>query len=113
NSIAMLMSGRAKDKGLAIQVEFDETVPDNFYADPQRIRQVLLNLVGNAIKFTDRGSVTIRVSPAIKNTGKTHNKITNIRFEVIDTGIGISPETQDKLFQAYVQADASISRRFG
>ena len=103
-SVATLMSGRAKDKGVGIHVEIDPDLAENFKGDPGRIRQILLNLTSNAIKFTEKGSVLVRVSALNETT---------LRFEIIDTGIGISEESQSKLFQAYVQADASISRRFG
>jgi signal transduction histidine kinase/FixJ family two-component response regulator/HPt (histidine-containing phosphotransfer) domain-containing protein len=105
-SVATLMSGRSKDRGISIIVDVSENLPDAFSGDPSRIRQILLNLVSNAIKFTERGSVTIRI--------RASNEVRDsILFEVIDTGMGISPEGQSKLFQAYAQADSSISRRFG
>lgn len=102
-SVVMLMSGRAEEKGINVTISITDSLPDMFSGDPNRIRQILLNLIGNAIKFTSKGSVTLNI------TG-TKNRI---RFEVIDTGIGIKKDAQDKLFQAYVQADASISRRYG
>lgn len=105
-SVATLMSGRAKDKGLSILVDIDASIHDTLSGDPSRIRQILLNLASNAIKFTEKGSVTIRVTA-------TSNAPLQLRFEVIDTGMGISEEAQSRLFQAYVQADSSISRRFG
>jgi signal transduction histidine kinase/CheY-like chemotaxis protein/HPt (histidine-containing phosphotransfer) domain-containing protein len=107
-SVATLMSGRAKDKGLDIIIEVDEAIPDHLVGDPNRLRQILLNLVSNAIKFTESGSVTIKVAQK-----KADKKTIGLHFSVIDTGMGIAPEVQSKLFQAYVQADASISRRFG
>jgi len=104
NSVATLMSGRAKDKGISINVEVAEGLPEMLQGDPGRVRQILLNLASNAVKFTEKGGVTIRV---------TQSESSMLRFEVVDTGIGISEESQAKLFQAYVQADASIARRFG
>ncbi len=80
--------------------------------DPNRLRQILLNLVGNAIKFTEKGNVTISVQRKPHQQGDYQGQIP-LLFEVIDTGIGVSKENQTKLFQAYVQADASISRRYG
>ena len=102
-SVATLMSGRSLDKGLVINVKIAEELPDNLCGDPNRIRQILLNLISNAIKFTERGSVTLTVNATKDMT----------MFEVTDTGMGISSEAQKRLFQAYVQADSSISRRFG
>jgi CheY-like chemotaxis protein/HPt (histidine-containing phosphotransfer) domain-containing protein len=107
-SVATLMSGRAKEKGLQIIVDINDDIPDNFQGDPNRLRQVLLNLVGNAIKFTQSGHITIKVSSdAVSNASIT------LRFDIIDTGIGISIDAQSQLFKPYAQADASISRRFG
>ena len=108
NSVAALMTGRAKDKGLDIVIDIDNTIPDHLMGDPNRLRQILLNLVSNAIKFTEKGKVTIQVKPEVIDT-----KSLSLIFNIIDTGMGISPDVQAKLFQPYVQADASISRRFG
>ena len=76
--------------------------------DPTRLRQALLNLVGNAIKFTQRGGVTVTVSPTLKSDSGIH-----LRFEVQDTGIGMTPEQVARLFQPFEQADSSTTRRFG
>ena len=104
NSVATLMGGRSKDKGLTITVDISDELGDTFQGDSGRIRQILLNLVSNAVKFTEKGGVTIRVKPGSNNS---------VVFEIIDTGIGISEENQQKLFQPYAQADSSINRRFG
>ena len=92
----------AAAKGIGFEVALDDDVPHFIHADPNRIQQVLLNLTNNAIKFTDSGSVTISVS---------YDKV--IRVEVKDTGIGISPQQQTKLFQKFSQVDGSISRKYG
>jgi signal transduction histidine kinase/CheY-like chemotaxis protein/HPt (histidine-containing phosphotransfer) domain-containing protein len=105
-SVATLMHGRSEAKGLNVIVDIDPLLPDIYSSDVGRIRQILLNLVSNAIKFTERGSVTIKVS-------KKSDDPFSLLFEIIDTGMGISEEGQSKLFQAYSQADASITRRFG
>jgi PAS domain S-box-containing protein len=83
-------------------------VPHQLVGDSTRLRQVLLNLVGNGIKFTSQGEVVVRVQPLTH----THGRI-KLRFEVTDTGIGLSPEQTNKLFQPFTQADTSASRKFG
>lgn len=105
-SIHKLMAVRAREKNLQLELVIGEGVDKYIYGDPHRIQQVLMNLVSNAIKFTAQGGVTIRVS---------HKKGPKpfLVFEIIDTGAGMAPETKNKLFQDYVQADSSISRRFG
>jgi len=86
----------------------EPAVPTQLRGDAAKIKQVLTNLVGNAIKFTETGGVTVRVSCDRENV-----KECELRFKVSDTGIGIAPEIQKNLFQAFVQADASPTRRFG
>ncbi|MEI6350310.1 MAG: ATP-binding protein [Verrucomicrobiota bacterium] len=103
-----VISPTAEKKGIPVVLSFSPDVPTLVLGDPGRLRQILTNLVGNAIKFTDKGSVTVRVSSA-----DSANTPSLLRFEVKDTGIGISPEAKAKLFQPFVQADASTSRRFG
>ncbi|AMY08241.1 Signal transduction histidine-protein kinase BarA [Luteitalea pratensis] len=108
DDVARLMGERATAKGLELTCRVDANVPRNLVGDPGRLRQVLLNLVGNAIKFTERGDVAIRVSASqITETTAT------LRAEVSDTGIGISAQAQTRLFDAFTQADASTTRRFG
>ncbi|NNF10535.1 MAG: PAS domain S-box protein [Acidimicrobiia bacterium] len=97
---------KAAEKGLELTQDIDETVPDGVVGDPGRLRQVLFNLVGNAIKFTHVGSVTV----AVTVTDETEPML---RFEVTDTGIGISPEKLETIFQAFSQADGSMTRRYG
>ncbi|HTV00264.1 MAG TPA: ATP-binding protein, partial [Luteitalea sp.] len=101
-----LMRPRTREKGLTLAADIEGTVPAWLQADPTRLRQVLLNLMGNAVKFTDNGSVTVAVRYAEGTPGV-------LRVEVRDTGEGISPETQARLFQRFAQADSSTSRRFG
>ena len=108
DDVARLMSERAAAKGLDLTCHLAPEVPRNLVGDPGRLRQVLLNLVGNAIKFTEQGDVSIRVT-APHVTGDQ----ANLRFEVTDTGIGIPPEAQARLFEPFTQADASTTRRFG
>ncbi len=105
---AGLMDWRAKEKGLELRCEIGPEVPEHILGDPIRLRQVLLNLIGNAVKFTERGSVVIicKALPAAK-TG------VHLLFEVKDTGIGIPLEKQSTIFEAFAQADGSMTRRFG
>ncbi|MCG8670735.1 MAG: ATP-binding protein [Pseudomonadales bacterium] len=101
-----VFSMRIEEKGLKAYAIVDHNVPEQITSDPTRLRQILLNLVGNGLKFTEKGSLTIRVG-----INATNPRL--IEFQVIDTGIGISPEQKEKLFQAFTQADASTSRKFG
>ena len=103
-----LMALQAAAKHLELVVHVHRDVPDRVSSDPQRLRQCLLNLVGNAIKFTPSGEIVIEVRKEREADGKS---IT--RFEVRDTGIGISPETLSTLFRPFVQADSSTTRHFG
>ncbi len=101
-TVAML----AAQKGLRLAVGLDPRTPDCFMGDPQRLRQVLVNLAMNAVKFTHTGEVVISVSVEEGDTPR-------LSFAVRDTGIGIPPDQQDKLFQSFSQIDASTSRRYG
>jgi signal transduction histidine kinase/DNA-binding NarL/FixJ family response regulator/HPt (histidine-containing phosphotransfer) domain-containing protein len=102
-----LTKPKAVQKGLKFEVTFDELIPRTIETDPVRAKQVLVNLVGNAIKFTEKGAVRLHVSRDI--TYFTHV----VRFSVKDTGIGIKDEQLAKLFQPFTQADASTTRKFG
>jgi PAS domain S-box-containing protein len=101
-----LFSVRAQEKGIALSFNLAGDVPDLLIGDPLRIRQILLNLLGNAIKFTDAGSVTVTVTVEARS-GST----TVLRVEVTDTGIGIPPEKHQMVFDRFRQADGSLSRR--
>ena len=108
DSVASLLSSRAQESGLTLECRFADGVPRNLQGDVGRLRQVLLNLVSNALKFTEKGGVTIHVEAVASAAGKPA-----LRFSVEDTGIGIASEAKDKLFHSFFQADSSISRRFG
>ncbi|MCR6632805.1 MAG: DUF3369 domain-containing protein [Magnetospirillum sp.] len=108
DSVVHLMMPRAKEKSLTLVSELAPDLPPRLMGDPTRLRQVLLNLLSNAIKFTEAGSVTLRLWVDGVSDGKA-----TLHFEVRDTGIGISAEACERLFKNFVQADASISRRFG
>ena len=103
-----LLADRASGKGLNLACLFHADVPAALHGDPGRIRQILINLVGNAIKFTEQGEVVVSITLA----HQTETEAT-VRFEVHDTGIGLSPDTQDCLFQSFMQADSSTTRKFG
>jgi PAS domain S-box-containing protein len=103
-----LMEFRARDKGLALMIEFAPGLPTDLIGDPTRLRQVLLNLVGNAIKFTEAGQVILRVMPERDVSGSP-----SLRFIVSDTGIGIPDAKLAQMFERFTQADSATSRRFG
>ena len=106
--VARLMGQRAAARGLDLVAYVAADVPRDLVGDPGRTRQVLLNLVGNAIKFTDRGDVAVRVHAVDVTDARA-----TLRVEVADTGVGIAPAAQARLFEAFTQADASTTRRFG
>ena len=102
--VVQLLAPRAHARQLELACRIDEGVPPAVCGDPYRLRQVLTNLIGNALKFTDHGEVVVSVQ-ADEQLG--------LRFSVRDTGIGIAPETRARLFKAFAQADGSTTRRFG
>ncbi len=108
SSAVDLLRAKAAAKGLVLTTTIDPGMAQNFIGDPTRIRQVLVNLIGNALKFTDRGSVAVSALYVGDAVGSPA-----VRIEVKDTGIGISAEAQKSLFQTFSQADGTITRRFG
>jgi len=108
HDVLKLVSGRARSKGLTVTAKVSDEAHQQLRGDPMRLRQVLLNLVANAIKFTERGEVSVKVRVSdISDYG------VQLLFEVQDTGIGLTPEAQARLFQPFVQADGSITRKYG
>lgn len=103
--VLSLMDVRAKAKGILFEAIFENDVPVTIQTDPVRVRQILVNLVGNALKFTEMGSVVLKIRTDAENQ--------MIHFSVTDTGIGMDAKQINKLFGAFVQADASTTRKFG
>ena len=108
NDVARIVATEAARRGLELKLRMDENVPLGLRGDPGRLRQVLLNLVGNAVKFSNEGSISVRVLVL----GDDESSV-QIRFEIQDKGIGIAPETLKKLFSPFTQADGSSTRKYG
>jgi signal transduction histidine kinase/DNA-binding response OmpR family regulator len=108
DSVVAIVGPSAKEKGLQLSIGLDPQLPSALSGDVARIRQVLLNLVSNAVKFTARGGITI----AVVCTARGESRVT-VEWRVSDTGIGIAPDRQGRLFTDFAQADVSINRRFG
>lgn len=108
DAVAAVIRSSAKTKSLAVKVEVDPNLPQTLRGDVARIRQVLLNLASNAMKFTDQGFVTIAVTCQSRR-----DLLATVEWSVTDSGIGIAPDKVERLFTDFSQADASISRRFG
>jgi len=106
--VTEMVVGRAQEKGLALECEVAPGVSTDLVGDPTRLRQVLLNLLGNAIKFTESGTVALRVTPDAESPAPGA-----LRFTVTDTGIGIPREKLGRVFERFTQADSSTTRRFG
>jgi two-component system, sensor histidine kinase and response regulator len=107
-NLATIVGNRAQEKNLEFMLQTAPDVPNLLIGDPLRLTQVLINLAGNAVKFTEKGEVVVRVLRA----RETSDEVV-LRFSVIDTGIGMSQKEIDKLFHPFTQADASITRKFG
>ena len=105
SDVEQLAEHQAKNKNITFNVEYNMPLPLTVCTDPLRLKQILINLTNNAVKFTEKGGVTISIS---------YEQDTDlIKFDVIDSGIGMTPEQQDKLFEAFTQADSSTTREFG
>ena len=107
-STSAMLAPQIQEKGLRFTTQVRSDVPFLLRGDPLLIRQVILNLLGNAVKFTDAGEVCLRVARTAESLGSVA-----LKFEVTDTGIGIAPEAQERIFNRFTQADNSITRRFG
>ena len=103
----LLVSTNAKAKGLELKTVYRDALPDMVHTDPLRLKQILINLLGNAIKFTEHGTVSVEVSCILGESSP------QLQFDVADTGIGMSESQAEKLFQSFSQADASTSKNYG
>jgi len=108
NSTCRIVTAQAAAKGVEFVVSMMPEVPPAVRGDPHHLRQVLINLAGNAVKFTDSGSVTVHVSVQAETESTVR-----LKFSIRDTGIGIAPDAQSKIFESFTQADQSTTRRFG
>ncbi|MGJ4930957.1 ATP-binding protein [Bradyrhizobium sp. HKCCYLS2038] len=108
DAVRLLLAPKARSKGLQFETSISKDIPDQLAGDPSRLGQILLNLVGNSIKFTETGSIRITAQPRVLTPESIE-----LRIEVIDTGTGIPADVQKGLFNAFVQADSSISRKYG
>lgn len=107
------MEVKVQGKKVELNANVEKDIPPVIVGDPTRLRQILLNLVGNALKFTDKGSITLRITPKTEHIEVTGKDRFGLRFEIIDTGIGMSDEVAARLFQAFTQADSSTTRKYG
>jgi signal transduction histidine kinase/ActR/RegA family two-component response regulator/HPt (histidine-containing phosphotransfer) domain-containing protein len=106
SEVVTALGVRAQEKGLTLTYEWATGLPDKIESDPARLRQLLMNLIGNAIKFTEHGGIRVRV-------GLTDSMEPKLQFDVIDTGIGIPSAKLESIFDPFTQADTSVTRRFG
>lgn len=106
--VEAVFTEQAVQKGLLFRIETDESIPDCLEGDSVRLKQVLINLLGNAFKFTEAGSVTLKVGLLEKGESACL-----LRFAVSDTGVGIEEEAKEKIFRPFVQSDASVTRKYG
>ncbi len=108
DNVIKILSFKAKDKGLYLRVNIAEDIPEHVVGDPTRLKQILINLLNNALKFTHEGGVELRARIDNKSDGKAQ-----LYFAVVDTGIGISEEGKKKLFRSFSQTDSSTTRKYG
>ncbi|QOV88073.1 ATP-binding protein [Humisphaera borealis] len=120
--VADLFSRRADEKGIALNVSIDPKVPRRVIGDGARLKQIVTNLVNNALKFTNKGEITIQCEPChppefpaprAQTNGTPADESIHLRFQIVDTGIGIPPERLDRLFKSFSQVDASTTRQYG
>ena len=107
--VISIMSVKAKEKKIDLTIEYDPQLNDNFMGDPLRLRQVVVNLISNAVKFTEKGAVTVHLSGLKSQVPE----LVDVTIEVIDTGIGIAPDKLETVFSKFSQADTSMTRKYG
>ncbi|MBU0639766.1 MAG: PAS domain S-box protein [Planctomycetes bacterium] len=110
--VQSLMGVRAGEKHLSLDIEYDGPLPETIQTDPTRLRQILVNLIGNAVKFTEQGGVRL-VARLVSTPEYTRTEQAGLQIDVIDSGIGLSAEQMSGLFQAFTQADSTTTRRYG
>lgn len=110
-SIELLNNDYAK-KSIALKLEFDSRLKQTFLGDPLRVKQIIINLLSNALKFTEKGEVVLSLAPCHKNEDTRSDKY-GLQISVKDTGIGVSADKQDHIFEVFTQHDSSISRKYG
>ena len=108
NTVTTILQPMAKKKNISLEIRLSGILPKHVYGDPTKITQILMNMVNNAIKFTENGYTLINVYPV-----STSGDILTVRFEVIDTGIGISETSRERIFERFHQEDATITRKYG
>ncbi len=113
NELRTIFEANLRGKRLELRYEIDPDIPPVLVGDALRLHQILINLGGNAIKFTPAGSVTLQVQRMSQSTGVDGQQFVRLKWSVIDTGIGISAQAQERLFSAFSQAESSTTRRFG
>ena len=106
--VVKVLSARASEKGIGLELKIENDVPETISGDPSRIRQIVTNLVGNAVKFTERGGVTVTAYAK-----RLEEDTLQFHIDIADTGVGMSPDATTKIFEDFVQADESITRKFG
>ena len=115
DDITRLLSLKAKEKRLKMITEIHHSVPKFINGDPLRLKQIIINLINNAIKFTPSGSITLKINKLRQQNRKRGSKIKHVKliFHVIDTGVGISEEGKSRLFKVFSQTESSTSRKYG
>lgn len=108
NDVLIALNKSADDRKNKLHLEFDDTIPDKLIGDPIKLSQVLINLIGNSVKFTQHGDVFVRVNKISENEGKV-----SLHFEIEDNGVGISKKKQKSIFETFSQASLQINRKFG
>ncbi len=108
SDVEVLMREAAEHKGLKLQVDYDTPIPEPIVTDPLRLRQILINLVGNAVKFTEQGEIRVVARFAANRFGHQH-----LEVDIRDTGIGMTPEQMERVFDPFVQANSSTARKYG